>query len=483
MFDAATVIKKLDVPVCRLCCDSRQLQRGDIFLAYGGHKTDGRNYIAAAVAAGAGGVLWESDKFTFPAEIQIPNVGVSSLSAHAGLLADFVYNKPSEKLFVSAITGTNGKSTVAHFAAQLFLQSGKTAGIVGTLGAGLAGQKLQPVVNTTPDAITLHGHMRDFVAANVKAALIEASSHGIAQKRLTGMHVAAAVLTNIGRDHLDYHGDWDNYRQTKSELLQLPGLQTAIVNTDDAACAEIAAQHQGADLWTFGKEAKTLRLIAVDAVSQNSGGGQKLTLDGEDGRRQVVLNAPGMHNVQNFMAAALIARAGGVSWEEMRPQELTLPVGRLQRVNPGQSPAVYVDYAHTPDALSAAMTALQNREGRLWLVFGCGGSRDEGKRRMMGKMATRADVAIITDDNPRHEKAADIRAEILSGGLNLLEIPGRGEAIAAAIEKSAAADTVLIAGKGHEEYQEIGDERRHFSDVEVAQVMLTIRNRSDIGRC
>ena len=240
-----------------------------------------------------------------------------------------------------------------------------------------------------------------------------------------------------------------------------------------------AKNHRAKRLQTFGKKGNALRLLSAAEDKE----GCRLTLDGDDGRREILLRTPGAHNMQNFMAAALIARNAGAEWESFCPEELSLPAGRLQRVNPGQGPAVYVDYAHTPDALSAAIAALQNRRGRLWLVFGCGGMRDPGKRRQMGKVATRADEAIVTDDNPRGEKSENIRADILAGGLHLREVPGRGEAIAAAIEKSAAADTVLIAGKGHETYQEAEGKRQKFSDVEVARALLAARGRIREGRC
>lgn len=480
MFDAAAALKKLGVPVRELCCDSRAINRQSVFVAYAGEQADGREHIAAALAAGASGVFWDPHNFSWPETAKAPNVAVPELRACSGLLADAVCGAPSQKLFTAAVTGTNGKTTIAHFAAQLLEQAGLPTGIVGTLGAGTKASALRPVANTTPEAIALHGYLRDFVNGGAQAAVLEASSHGIAQQRLAGVRLAAAVLANIGRDHFDYHGGSAQYQQVKTRLLTTPELPVAIVNADDARCVEAMRQlHNDTKGWTYGAAGDTLRLCSAN-INED---GQRLQLDGTEGTRTIELSVPGRHNALNFMAAALIARAAGVSWNCMRPQQLTLPRGRLQRVNPDTRPAVYVDYAHTPDALTAALAALQNRRGKLWLVFGCGGARDAGKRQLMGRTAARADVAIVTDDNPRTEAAAKIRAQVLTGGLHLREVAGRAAAIASAIEEAASDDTILIAGKGHEEYQEIDGVRRYFSDVATARSVLAARRQNSSGQC
>ena len=476
MFNAEAVIRRLGAPARELCCDSRRVRRGSVFVAYPGHVHDGRRHIAEAIRGGAAGVLWDPHEFAWPKNIDAPNAPVPSLSEHVGLLADAVYGEPSRRLFVAAVTGTNGKTTTAHFVAQLLVQSGISGGIIGTLGAGLWGKKMTSTDNTTPEAITIHGFLRDFATAGAQAAVVEASSHGIAQGRLGGVRIAAAALTNIGRDHLDYHGDLKTYQQVKLSLLQTEGLQTAIINADDAHCAAAVSCIHAEQVWTFGTSGETLRLISATEKD----GEQIISLDGEQGRKKVRLPVLGRHNIDNFMAAILVAQAAGANWEDMRPQELIAPQGRLQRINPGGSPAIYVDYAHTPDALHAALTALKHRSGRLWVVFGCGGERDSGKRRLMGRTAGMlADVAIVTDDNPRGESAAEIRAQVMGGGLRLREVADRSVAIATAIEEASVTDTILIAGKGHEEYQEIDGQRRRFSDAETA---LTV-SRARSGRC
>ncbi len=479
MFDAAAAVGRLGVPVRGLFCDSRRAARGGAFVAYPGAQTDGRQHIPQALQAGACGVFWEPEGFQWPAEITAPNAPVPSLAHRAGFLADEVYGAPSRRLFVAGITGTNGKTTASHFAAQLLRQSGADTGQIGTLGAGMADEELTPADNTTPDALALHEMLRDFAAAGAKAAVLEISSHGIAQRRIAGIRFSAAALLNIGRDHLDYHGDMESYKQTKAELLRAAELKTAVANADDADCLRAAQQAEAEKVWTFGERGETLRLAAVSSCRD----GMEIELDGAWGKQKARLGFFGRHNIDNFMAAALIALAGGASWESFRPQKLRLPRGRLQRINPGESPAVYVDYAHTPDALEAALRALRGRcGGRLWAVFGCGGARDCGKRREMGKTAAAlADIVLITDDNPRGEAADKIRAQIISGASGMREIPGRAEAIAAAVAEAGEKDAVLIAGKGHENYQEINGRRAPFSDEETARAALSAREKA--GRC
>lgn len=476
-FNPEQAVRTLGVEVRELFCDSRKAVAGGAFAAYPGAQHDGREYINDAVSKGAAGVFWDPDRFAWPDKVQIPNVAVSQLSARVGQLADFVYGAPSSQLFAAAVTGTNGKTTVAHFTAQLLQSAGQTVGISGTLGAGIFGAAMMSIPNTTPDAASLHRLLRGFADQGAQAAVMEASSHGIAQHRLSGIRLGAAALLNIQRDHLDYHGEWDNYRRVKIQLLKTEGLQTAIVNADDEAVAAAAAEC-AAPVWSFGARGKQLQLREVSEVR----GGQLLSLDGECGKVRYFLAAPGYHNAQNFMAAALLSRAAGMEWKKILSCELSPPKGRLQRVNPGGSPAVYIDYAHTPDALSAVLSSFAGRQGRLLVVFGCGGARDSGKRRQMGRVAASlADVGIVTDDNPRSENPAAIRAEVAAGGMHLREVAGRGEAIATALEEASSGDIVVIAGKGHEEYQEIGETRRPFSDEQTARQLL--RARGEAGTC
>ncbi|MBE8159047.1 MAG: UDP-N-acetylmuramoyl-L-alanyl-D-glutamate--2,6-diaminopimelate ligase, partial [Betaproteobacteria bacterium] len=304
-----------------LFCDSRRMRRGGIFVAYPGRRADGRGHIAEALRAGASGVFWEAEGFSWPSRWKTPNVPVPALARRAGLLADAVYGAPSRRLFTAAITGTNGKTTASFFAAKLLRQSKIPAGCIGTLGAGMAEDSMIPTDNTTPDAISLHGFLRDFAAAGAKAAVLEASSHGIVQRRLSGIRLAAAALLNIGRDHLDYHGAMQSYRRAKTKLLRTEGLQTAAINADDARCVQAAEQCRAPNIWTFGKKGKTLRLISAAPEKD----GMRLKLDGAWGKKEARLRVLGAHNADNFMAAALIAAAAGASWEAFRPHELTPP--------------------------------------------------------------------------------------------------------------------------------------------------------------
>ena len=469
MFEAAAVLRQLGISAKEIYCDSRQVSAGSIFAAYPGASDDGRRYIKNAIAAGAAGVLWDPKEFALSQDIKIPNVAVSKLATRIGQLADEIYCHPSHQVWTAAVSGTNGKTTVSHFAAQLLAQSGRRAAVIGTLGAGVIGESMRPLDNTTPDAITIHRLIRDFNQHNIQAAIIENSSHGIAQKRLAGVSLKAAALINIGYDHLDYHGGIENYRKVKSQFLQTEMLETAIINADDEYCVTAGKKTTANTLWTFGERGDTLQLLSL--AEREGRSIMRLRDYGE-----FELPFVGRHNVDNFMAAALIAQAAGAAWEDFNPHLLSLPRGRLQRVNPREFPQVYIDYAHTPDALSAALSSFATRHGRLWVVFGCGGNRDFSKRQQMGKIASSlADVTIVTDDNPRYESADAIRAEIMLGGLNLLEIPKRQDAIAMAIAEADAKDIILIAGKGHETYQQIGDVRYECVDEDIARQALAAR--------
>lgn len=482
MIDAQEIVAGLGAPLAGLCADSRALSARDGFLAYPGAADDGRRHIPAALRAGAAAVLWEAEGFIWRDEWRAPNRAVAGLRDNAGVLADFVYRRPSAEIPVAAVTGTNGKTTIVHYAAQLLDFAGLPSGIIGTLGVwradDLASSTSAAAVNTTPDAATLHKQLRAFIDGGVRAAVIEASSHGIEQGRLNGLRLAAAVFSNAGRDHLDYHGDLENYWASKAGLFALPSdspYGAAILNADDPYCAKLAKKlsHKGTPPLTYGRSGGALRLTEARAVD----GGFVITVDGILGRRVCRLNAPGAHNVSNFLAAALIAHVFGVDGALLaeRAAALRLPPGRLQQLS--RAPAVYVDYAHTPDAFSAVLSAMRPAAGagRLLVVFGCGGGRDRGKRRLMGRLAACADLAFITDDNPRDEDAAAIRADIHSALPGAVNIGGRKDAIAAALKEARAADTVLVLGKGHEDGQEVGGVRLPFSDADVVRELLGVR--------
>lgn len=469
---AAALLSQLGVAVRALSPDSRAIGAETAFLAYPGECDDGRRHIGAALAAGAAGVFWEEEGFAWPHDWQTPNVPVHNLKMRCGHLADAVYGEPSRHLPVVAVTGTNGKTTVSHLLAQLLQQGGVDSGMVGTLGAGVFGSDYAPLPNTTPDAATLHHWLRQFVAAGSGAAVVEASSHGIHQGRLHGVRLAAAVFTNAARDHLDYHGSVESYWQAKAELFKMPQVGAAVLNADDAFSVTLRAQ-SAAPLLTYGKQGEDLRLLTMEVADK----GWHLTLDGILGRCSVHLPLPGVHNVYNFLAALLTSAALKMLPPDLSDAaaRLTLPPGRLQVIH--RAPTVVVDYAHTADAMRAALTAARELagDGRLILVFGAGGGRDQGKRAAMGEAARAADVVFVTDDNPRDEDAAQIRAQLAAAVPAAENIAGRRAAIAAALAIAQRGDTVLLCGKGHETTQHSGGEVHHFSDVEVARDLLAAR--------
>ena len=475
-FKPEAVVGGLQTAITDVCADSRRIKSiggAAAFLAYPGENDDGRKHISDAIANGAAAVLWEPQDYRWQIKHRITNAAVPNLREHIGDIADYVYGNPSREMYVAAVTGTNGKTTTAWFAAQLMRQ--KKAAVIGTLGAGMPKGKLAPTQNTTPDCAETHRLLRKFANEGAKAAVIEASSHGIAQKRLANVSLDCAALLNIGRDHLEYHGGENEYARVKWSLLQTPALKTAVINGDDELCRR-APQGEARALFFGADYGCDMQLINY---KDEDGGAIAELKNGVCGRRNVSLPLPGAHNIGNFMAAVLIARSACVPCEELfdAAQDLSPPPGRMQRINKGEKPAVYIDYAHTPDALAAAMNALKQTRP-LVVVCGCGGERDKSKRAQMGALAADADYVFITDDNPRREDAARIREEIAAGFNSrgnqcaMRIIADRAEAISSAV--AVAKDgAVLIAGKGHEEYQEINGARVAFSDAETARAALT----------
>ncbi len=491
-FNPAGVFASLQTEVADLCADSRRIQsvggkgRKTAFLAYPGESGDGRNHIAGAIANGAAAVLWEPEGYQWQKRNNIANTPVPKLRERAGKLADFIYRKPSAEMFVAAVTGTNGKTTTAWFAAQLMRE--KKAAVIGTLGAGTPGQKLTPTATTTPDCAETHRLLRKFADRGVQAVVVEASSHGIAQNRLAEVRVDCAAMLNVGRDHLDYHGSEKNYRAAKSRLLLRPELKTAILGGDDGCCRAFSQKIKAPQMF-FGKNGAQMRLLNLRA---GKNGRAIAETDGVCGRIRFSVPLAGAHNAGNFLAAALIARCAGMSCGEMAAAAKTVapPPGRMQRIGEAKNgPAVFADYAHTPEALAAALSALSaaRKYRRVILVCGCGGERDKGKREMMGAIAREADVFFLTDDNPRGEDAKAIRAEIAAGfnkecaRMNkrgeLREIASRARAITLAINEARGEDAVLIAGKGHEQYQEMRGRKIPFSDCKHALAALRAKTK------
>ena len=469
-----------------ITADSRRLGAGQVFAAWPGFQTDGRQFIGAAIERGAAAVLWEAADGFNPGPLPVPAFAVEGLRELAGHLAHEIYARPSERLWLVGVTGTNGKTTVTQMLAGALQGLGTRCGIIGTLGNGFAGE-LESALNTTPDALELHRLLASFVDAGAGAAVMEVSSIGLDQGRVNGACFDVAIFTNLSRDHLDYHGSMDVYGQAKARLFALSGLASNVINIDDPFGLTLARRLVGE-----GREviACTHHRTSLDAVPgarvlladrlQVSAIGLRFTLrwDGRGVEIQVRMVAP--FNVSNLLAVAGALLARGVPFEELQPSlaRLTPPAGRMQLVGGVCEPLVVIDYAHTPDALAQVLQALRatvrSREGRLVCVFGCGGDRDPGKRPIMGELAGKqADRVIVTSDNPRTEDPMKILHEVAAGAGPAAEhIVDRAQAIGIAIAEAAADDVVLIAGKGHEPYQEILGQRLPFSDLEQANFAL-----------
>jgi UDP-N-acetylmuramoyl-L-alanyl-D-glutamate--2,6-diaminopimelate ligase len=474
------------VEMKRVTADSRAVAWGDTFLAYPGTKTDGRRFIPQAIVAGAGAVLWEREGFDWDEDWRVPNLGVASLRDVAGPLAAEVYGRPSEKLWVVGVTGTNGKTSCSQWIAQALGGAGRRCGVIGTLGIGFPGA-LQDNPNTTPDAIVLQRQLRQFVDAGAACASMEVSSIGLDQGRANGTKFDVALFTNLSRDHLDYHGDMERYGQAKARLFRMPGLKHAVLNLDDAmgvriaqsltgsavervgySLAQGAAQRGGVERWI---EARDLAL---------TGSGIAFRVASSWGEAAVRSAMVGRFNVANLLGVlgALLASGFALDAAAAAVSALTPVPGRMQRVGGGGRPLVVVDYAHTPDALEKVGASLREtvraQGGRLIVVFGCGGERDRGKRPGMAEAASRVgDFVIVTSDNPRGEDPRAIIADIVPGVRAPHEVVAdRREAIGRAVAMADARDIVLLAGKGHEPYQEIAGVRNPFSDVDEARAAL-----------
>ena len=467
----------------RLCSDSREIRNGDAFIAWPGHARDGREFVAAALAVGASTCLVEQDGVEAFAFNDARIAALPDLKAATGRIAAAFHGEPSKQLALLAVTGTNGKTSTAWWAAQALTRIGQRCGLVGTLGVGEPG-RLDYTGLTTPDPVTLQASFKRMVDAGFAACAIEASSIGIVEHRLAGTEPRVAMFTNFTQDHLDYHGSMDAYWAAKRALFDFPGLQAAVLNVDDAKGAGLAAELAGRlDVWTVALSADA-RLRATDLHYR--AGGIAFTL-AEGAQRAVVETVLiGDYNVANLLGVAASLRALGHDFEAVaRAIAGVGPVpGRMQRVGNGREmPQAVVDYAHTPDAIEKALAALRPlaaaRGGQLHCLFGCGGDRDRTKRALMAAAAARgADHIVITSDNPRSEAPEAILDDIAAGvpqGTTALREADRRVAIRRALSVAGAHDVVLLAGKGHEDYQEVAGVRHHFDDVEEARAALMER--------
>ena len=482
--------------ITRLATDSRRVKRGDTFVAYPGVAQDGRRYIPQAIANGARSVLWERRGFRWRRAWRVPNLGVFDLRRHAGEIASHVYGNPSARLWMIGVTGTNGKTTCSQWIGQALDDTGMRSAVIGTLGYGLvhaSKRTLRALTNTTPDAVWLHGQLARFARRGARAVSMEVSSIGLDQDRVSGVQFDVALFTNLTRDHLDYHGTMRRYRLAKARLFACESLEYAVVNLDDAFGADLARRLKRDGLSVIGYGFQPSRDRNPSRVLRVTG--SRLVADARAVRFHVTtpwgsaeVKSPvlGRFNGANLLATLAVLLASGVGLDDAaRALARLQPVpGRMQTVGGGTRPLVVVDYSHTPDALTKALLALReltrNRASRarhpprIICVFGCGGERDRGKRPLMGHVAARlADWVIITNDNPRGEDPLAILDDILAG----VESDGQVEldrrrAITHAIDTARRHDIVLIAGKGHETYQETNGVRRPFSDVAVAQAAI-----------
>ena len=463
--------------------DSRQVLPGDIFLAYPGDLADGRRYIGDALARGAIAVLWQpGDNFSFDQNFpaSVANLPVDALRPLAGPLAHAVYGHPSEGLSLIAITGTNGKTTISQCLATVYP---KPCAIIGTLGAGFP-DALVETGFTTPEATTLMRYLAGFRAAKAAACAVEASSIGIEEGRMNGARIDVAVFTNLTRDHLDYHGTMEAYAAAKKKLFGWPRLRTAIVNLDDEFGCQLMRETTALRVlgYAIGEPHRDFPALIRAENLHDTPFGQRFSLFLPNGRATVDTSLVGRYNISNLLAVAGVLHDAGMPAADVayRLSELTPPPGRMERVGGNGEPLVVVDYAHTPDALENALGALRPvasaRGGRLWVVFGCGGDRDHGKRPQMGAVAERlADRVLVTSDNPRSEVPQAIIKEIVAGMTQAEIEVERAVAIGRAVVEADAGDVILLAGKGHEPYQEIAGVRYQFSDVEHASAALASR--------
>ncbi|WP_166268517.1 UDP-N-acetylmuramoyl-L-alanyl-D-glutamate--2,6-diaminopimelate ligase [Marinobacter caseinilyticus] len=469
-----------DVTIHGLKTDSREVRPGDAFIALSGALTPADHYLEPAINAGATVILLESDQEGECSErhgaLVVP---VKDLKSKLGTIADRFYEHPSQRLRVLGVTGTNGKTSVAHFLSQLLSDTGTPCGMIGTLGCGMPG-RLQSTNHTTPDVVHVNANLSYILSQGGRAAAMEVSSHALEQGRVDGVSITGAVFTNLTRDHLDYHGSMAAYGNAKAKLFLREGLHFSVINFDDPFGRQLYEQLEGqCDRVRYSLHEPQTELWLTDY--QPDADGFSASLDGLWGPFNITTSLLGSFNVSNVMAAMAAVLSLGVPLDRVvaAAGRLAPPPGRLESYAGLGGVRVIVDYAHTPDALSNALAALRpHADGDLICVFGCGGDRDAGKRPEMAREAEKgADRVIVTDDNPRSEHPDAIAREIFSG----FEAPDHAQlihdralAIRTAIEQARSGDVVLIAGKGHETWQETAGQRVPFSDSEHVRSALSL---------
>lgn len=470
-----------DIQVSAISMDSRDLQADSLFIASAKQTDMRQQHINEAIAAGAKVIIIDAAQ---AAKASVPVIKIADLDQQISSIGDRFYGQPSKAMTVIAVTGTNGKTSVSQFIAQSLELAGKACGVIGTLGIGRLG-KLHDTGMTTPNPLQLQQTLAAMRDAGMHYVALEASSHALAQGRLNAVAIDIAVLTNLSRDHLDYHGDMQAYAAAKQRLFNMPTVTTAIVNIDDDFGQKLYRQQQPANLnWLRYSQQQT-----ADWQARNSrfdSAGVHFQLVAKAAEVDIDAGLLGRFNIDNLLATAAVLGALDFDLPAIARclAQLQPVTGRMQLVQQADSPAVVVDYAHTPDALTQALTAMRqhlNQTADLWCVFGCGGDRDTGKRPLMGATAENlASRIVLTDDNPRSEASERIIADIIAGlqqPEKAVIMADRRQAIFYAVSEAANDDMVLVAGKGHENYQEKQGKKQPFSDVAVVQEALQARQQ------
>ncbi len=471
------------VTIADISMDSRELAPGSLFVALQGEVSHGLAYAADAVRQGAVAVLWEpvegQDGLRALADqLTVPCQPLEGLRARLSEVAASFFQARKRPLQIAGVTGTNGKTSVAFLVAQAVTSRFGACGLIRTLGYGLYG-KIQSGSRTTPDLLSVHRSLGQISEQGAEHAAIEVSSHALKQGRVQGVNIDVAVFTNLSRDHLDYHGSMQSYGETKAQLVNQPGLKSIVYNNDDAWCRQLSARAAGvAELVSYSLQDPGADLFAAEITP--TAAGQRFTLITAEGSEVIESGLFGRFNVENLLAVAGVLGAWGWSLSEtgraLRAAEP--PPGRMMHLPAHEAkPEVIVDYAHTPAALETVLKAIREHcNGTLWCLFGCGGERDQGKRAMMAAAVERyADRAVVTSDNPRGEDPERIIGHVMAGFQRPESVfvePDRARAISWTVSHAADGDTILLAGKGHETYQENAAGKIHFNDVDQALAAL-----------
>ena len=480
----------LDANLTGIELDSRQVAQGDLFLACRGAVHDGRDFIDTAIDSGAAAVLVEAGELAEQSRRVrgVPVIAIPGLSGRVGEFAARFFDEPGAALWLVGVTGTNGKTSICNFIAQIYSLLGVRCGISGTLGYGVYGESLSKSDSgpgTTPDPITVQRSLEAVRFSGATTMAMEVSSHGLRQKRVRTQDFDVAVFTNLSRDHLDYHGSMENYGEAKQKLFKGSKLRVAVVNLDDLfSTTMLNSLSRQVRSYTYSLNNQRASVYAERITHHPQG--LQVDLVSPWGQWSLKCGLLGSFNAGNLLAALTAVMAGEADKATFEPEAIIAaasqvkPVpGRMEII--GQGPLrVVVDYAHSPDGLETALKTLREHyEGRLWCVFGCGGNRDKGKRPLMAAIAEQyADQVVVTDDNPRQEASTAIIKDILSGFSEPARVhveSDRAKAIGYAVDQAEPGDLVLIAGKGHEEYQDVGGDRMVFSDVRQARLCLNRR--------